>query len=446
MSHLPNTNEYTVTELNDSLKKVIESSFNIIKVSGEISQVKKHSSGHIYFTLKDEESSISVICWRSTVPKLKISLDDGLQVMILGKITTYSPQSKYQIIVQKIDYQGEGALLKILEDRKKKLSDEGFFDIRHKKKLPLIPSVIGIITSESGAVIKDILHRISDRFPTHVILYSANVQGAQCVDQVTNGLNFFENLFIKNDKNTPDVVIIARGGGSLEDLMPFNDEALVRKIFKFNIPIVSAIGHETDITLCDFVSDVRAPTPSAAAEMIVPDRKEVLIRIEDKFSFLKKIIIQFLKDSRMNLKLVNVKFPDLNLKINTFYQNLDNIFVKQNNLLQEKLSKSKIKYFQLSKELKMESLRELIGVFSDRVKNLDTTLKKAFIRVFDNKKVSIERKKKELDILSYKNTLKRGYGVVRSKNKVVFDNDQIQIDEILEIEFMKNKTLAKKIK
>ena len=191
MNNISNIENFTVSQLNNSIKKLIEKKFEIISVVGEISQVKKHSSGHIYFSLKDEESIISAICWRSTVPQLSLDIEDGIKVVIKGKVTTYSQQSKYQLIVQKIEFEGEGTLLKILENRKKKLSTQGFFNIEYKKKLPKFPNSIGVITSESGAVIQDILHRVSDRFPLNLIIYSANVQGKKCLEDVINGIEYF---------------------------------------------------------------------------------------------------------------------------------------------------------------------------------------------------------------------------------------------------------------
>ena len=297
MKVLSNIIDYTVTQLNKSIKNIIEGSFLTLRVVGEVSQVKKHSSGHIYFTLKDQESSLSAICWRSNVNKLNVKIEEGSSVVIIGRITTYSPQSKYQLIVEQVEYQGEGLLLKVLEDRKKMLSKEGLFDDDKKKKITPFPSSIGVVTSESGAVFSDIIHRIRERFPLEIILYPVKVQGDSSASEICSALDYFDNYKKKNfDK--PDVIIIARGGGSLEDLMPFNEEKLVRKIFSCSIPIVSAVGHETDITLCDFVSDLRVPTPTAAAEIIVPERKEILIRFDQKILYLKKIMDSFLEKKK----------------------------------------------------------------------------------------------------------------------------------------------------
>ena len=340
MNNLPNINEFTVTQLNNSIKNLIEGSFKTVKVKGEVSEVKKHSSGHVYFVLKDENETISSICWRSKVPNLSIKIEEGLFVSVTGKVTTYSPQSKYQLIVEKLNFEGEGALLKVLEDRKKKLLKEGLFDDKFKKKLPRFPKRIGVITSESGAVIRDIIHRLSDRFPIEIVLFPAKVQGKECLDQLMQGLNFFQEQFKKDSLIVPDIVVVARGGGSFEDLMPFNDERLVRKIFGFEIPIVSAVGHETDVTLCDFVADLRAPTPSAAAELIVPDRKEILIRLNDKQNFISKLIFQLIKNNHMKIKLLVSKLPDLLDRVNRYSQDLDFFGQKIMNFLQNILSTS----------------------------------------------------------------------------------------------------------
>ena len=216
------------------------------------------------------------------------------------------------MIVEQVEYQGEGELLKLLEE-KKKLLEEGLFDLSRKNEIPKIPKNIGVVTSETGAVFKDIIHRINDRFPTNLILFPAKVQGTGSVDQICAGINFFNNL-TNNEKNKPDVIILARGGGSLEDLMAFNEEKLVRSISESKIPIISAIGHETDVTLCDFASDLRAPTPSAAAELAVPDRNQILFRISDKFLGFEKTIINFLNEKSNTLKILQSKIIDPKMK------------------------------------------------------------------------------------------------------------------------------------
>ena len=330
MNNLSNIARFTVTQLNNSIKNLIETNYSVIFVSGEISQVKKHSSGHIYFSIKDEESIISVICWKSVVPKLKISIDEGIKAIIKGKLTTYSIQSKYQLIAQQIEYEGEGSLLKILEERKKKLASQGFFDTKNKKSLPPYPENIGVITSDSGAVIKDIKHRISDRFPTSITIFPATVQGQKSTSDIINGISYFNESNKEKKESLIDVIIIARGGGSLEDLMPFNEEKLVKSIFESKIPIVSAIGHETDFTLCDLVADLRAPTPTAAAEMVVPDRKEIFFRLNDWSNILKKNFLHFYDQKRLNLELTKSKMPDLEEIINDKYQNLDHMYLKLN--------------------------------------------------------------------------------------------------------------------
>jgi len=274
-----NLPEYSVSELSQAVKRTVEDNFEIVRVRGEISGFKRHSSGHLYFTLKDADAAIDGVCWRGSAGKLGIKPEDGMEVVATGRLTTYPGRSKYQIVVERMELAGQGALLKLIEDRKKRLAAEGLFASERKRRLPYLPDVIGVITSPTGAVIRDILHRLADRFPRRVIVWPVAVQGEGAAEQVATAIRGFNALLPGGKVPRPDVLIVARGGGSLEDLMAFNEEIVVRAAAESEIPLVSAVGHETDTTLIDFASDVRAPTPTAAAEMVVPVRQELAARI-----------------------------------------------------------------------------------------------------------------------------------------------------------------------
>jgi exodeoxyribonuclease VII large subunit len=276
-----NIPEWTVSELSARLKKTVEDAFGYVRVRGEISGYRgPHSSGHCYFALKDENAKIEAVIWRSAFARLRIKPEDGLEVLVTGRLTTYPGQSKYQIVVETLEPAGLGALMALVEERKKKLAAEGLFDAARKQLLPFLPDVIGVITSPTGAVIRDILHRLSDRFPRHVIVWPVRVQGDGSAEEVARAIAGFNALPANGRIRKPDLLIVARGGGSLEDLWSFNEEIVVRTAAASDIPLISAVGHETDVTLIDFAADVRAPTPTAAAEMAVPVRSELLARVD----------------------------------------------------------------------------------------------------------------------------------------------------------------------
>jgi len=265
----PNPPVYSVSEISGAIKRVLEDHFGVVRLRGEVSGWKgPASSGHAYFSIKDEKSVINAICWKGTLPKLAQKPEEGLEVIATGRITSYN--GKYQIIVEHIEPAGVGALMALLEKRRKQLEAEGLFDVGRKKPLPFLPSVVGVITSPTGAVIRDILHRIGDRFPVHVLVWGVPVQGEGAAEKIAEAIEGFNNLPVGIPR--PDVIIVARGGGSIEDLWAFNEEIVVRAAAASAIPLISAVGHETDTTLIDFASDMRAPTPSAAAEMAVPVR------------------------------------------------------------------------------------------------------------------------------------------------------------------------------
>src|ERR1700736_3648736 len=268
-SNLP---EYTVSELSLALKRSIEDGFSHVRVRGEVSGFKRHGSGHCYFALKDAEAVLDAVCWRQTAIRLPIKPEDGMEVVCTGRLTTSPGRSKYQLVIDSIALAGVGALLKILEDRRQRLAAEGLFAAERKKKLPFLPEIIGIVTSPSGAVLRDILHRLADRFPRRVLLWPVAVQGEGAAAQVAAAIEGFNRLVPGGRVPRPDLLIVARGGGSLEDLMPFNEEGVVRAAAASAIPLISAVGHETDTTLIDLASDRSAPTPSAAAEIGVPVR------------------------------------------------------------------------------------------------------------------------------------------------------------------------------
>src|SRR5690349_23623264 len=265
-----NVPEFSVSELSFALKRQLEGAFPRVRVRGEVSQPSFPRSGHCYFRLKDENAVLDAVCWKTTLPRLGLKIEEGMEVIATGKITTYAGSSRYQIIIDRVELAGEGALLKLLEDRRKKLAAEGLFDTEHKRPLPFLPEIVGVVTSPSGAVIRDILHRLADRFPRRVILWPVAVQGEGAAEQVAAAINGFSALPPDGPVPRPDVLIVARGGGSLEDLWAFNEEIVVRAAAASTIPLISAVGHETDTTLIDFAADRRAPTPTAAAEMAVP--------------------------------------------------------------------------------------------------------------------------------------------------------------------------------
>src|SRR5437868_4876497 len=271
-----NLPELTVSELSTALRRTIEDAYGYVRVRGELGKVSYHGNGHVYFDLKDDRACIAGVIWRSTALRIALKLEAGLEVVVTGRLTTYPGRSQYQIIVDTLEPAGIGALMALLEERKRKLAAEGLFDLARKQLLPFLPTVIGVITSPTGAVIRDILHRLADRFPRHVIVWPVRVQGETSAAEVAAAIRGFNALLAGGRVPRPDVLIVARGGGSLEDLWSFNEEIVIRAAAQSVIPLISAVGHETDWTLIDHVADKRCPTPTAAAECAVPVRLEVM--------------------------------------------------------------------------------------------------------------------------------------------------------------------------
>lgn len=309
---------FSVSELSYSLKKSVEERYSNVKVRGEISGLKKHSSGHIYYVLKDDNAIIDAVSWRGSYSNAPIALEDGLEIIAIGRITTYPARSKYQLIVESFETTGQGALLKLLEDRKKKLAAEGLFDAARKKPLPTFPQTIGVVTSPTGAVIRDILHRIQDRFPCHVIVWPVPVQGTDAASKIAQAIEGFNRLTHK-----PDLLIVARGGGSLEDLWAFNEEIVVRAAANSAIPLISAVGHETDTTLIDYAADLRAPTPTGAAELSIPVLVDLWNYLQDRDRRQQDVIRQFLKQSTLKLSLLERGIPDPRRLIEEYTQRID---------------------------------------------------------------------------------------------------------------------------
>jgi len=413
-----NIQEYSVSEISDSIKGTLENSFGYVKVRGEVSGLSKPASGHIYLNLKDDKAVIKAIIWRSAAARISFVPEDGLEVICSGKLTTgysdrYPGRSDYSIIVDSITPAGEGALMALLEQRKKKLAAEGLFEEQYKKSLPKYPETIGIVTSPTGAVIKDILHRLNERFPCNVILWPVPVQGQDAAQLISDAVDGFNNLSSKDEVNIPDLIIIARGGGSIEDLWPFNEEIVIRSVFKSNIPIVSAIGHETDTTLIDFVSDLRAPTPTAAAEISTPDKEELLRDISEKNNRLNYSINLYLDNLKDNFISIKDKLPvSLKLFLNNLTSNFQNISQSLNfRVLGEQLKSSKVKLISLE-----ESLLKAKNILVERLQ-----------KELDNKSMLLES-------LSYKSVLKRGYSVTRSSNKIIKSKQDLKDESELIIE------------
>ena len=413
-----NIQEYSVSEISDSIKGTLENSFGYVKVRGEVSGLSKPASGHIYLNLKDDKAVIKAIIWRSAAARISFVPEDGLEVICSGKLTTgysdrYPGRSDYSIIVDSITPAGEGALMALLEQRKKKLAAEGLFEEQYKKSLPKYPETIGIVTSPTGAVIKDILHRLNERFPCNVILWPVPVQGQDAAQLISDAVDGFNNLSSKDEVNIPDLIIIARGGGSIEDLWPFNEEIVIRSVFKSNIPIVSAIGHETDTTLIDFVSDLRAPTPTAAAEISTPDKEELLRDISEKNNRLNYSINLYLDNLKDNFISIKDKLPvSLKLFLNNLTSHFQNISQSLNfRVIGEQLKSSKVKLISLE-----ESLLKAKNILVERLQ-----------KELDNKSTLLES-------LSYKSVLKRGYSVTRSSNKIIRSKQDLKDESELIIE------------
>ena len=444
--NLINSLEYTVSELSTSIKRIIEDNFDYIRLKAEVGRVSKPKSGHIYLDLKDDTSVISGIIWKGSVNKLNILPEEGLEVVCTGKVTTYAGQSKYQIIIENIEPYGVGALMALLEKRKEKLLKENLFDDNFKKQIPFLPKRIGVITSPTGAVIRDILHRIEDRFPLNITVWPVKVQGDSSPEEIIDAIEGF-HLLDQSNLERPDVIIIARGGGSVEDLWGFNDEALVRKVFDSKIPIISAIGHETDTTLIDLVADLRAPTPTAAAEMAVPVRKILITSVEDSYERIKNYINNKIEFEERSLLLLDRAIP----KIEVMLKNYNLRYKKASSILNISLV-SMIKHYQdifLRKTVsfKANMLTKNFNFTKDDFLEISKSLINSTVNIFDKKTNSLQLQSGLLDVLSHNSVLKRGFAIVKDKkSKIITSSKKIKEDEELMINFYKNDKIKVSLK
>ena len=436
-----NAPEFSVSELSSVLKRMIEGEFSNVRIRGEVGRVSRPASGHLYFDLKDDKSVIASVTWRGQASKLATQPEEGLEVVATGKITTFAGQSRYQMIVSEMSVAGIGALMAQLEKRKKKLEAEGLFDKKIKKEIPYLPEIIGVITSPSGAVIRDILHRLSDRFPRKVLLWPVSVQGESCAPDVTAAINGFNKLTPGGAMPRPELIIVARGGGSIEDLWGFNEESVVRAAFESEIPLISAVGHETDTTLIDLASDLRAPTPTAAAEYAVPVRADLMGWLSSMEERRVRSLTSNLEIKRQRLKDLSRGLPTPADLVAMAAQRLDAVSDRLPRALSAVSNNKRTLLLQTSAGLRGRLLQNRL---IDRTKEMNRFVKS----IEANIRLIIQRNQSSLDglerirqTLGYEATLRRGYTVVRNKDgKLITRLKEADVNKELEIEFYDGKT------
>lgn len=399
--------EFTVTEISAEVKRLVETAFNKVRIKGEIFGAKRADSGHWYLSLKDENAVLSAVVWRGVASSLAIKPEDGLEVVVTGRITTFPGKSSYQVVIEAMEVAGAGALLKLLEERKKQFAAEGLFDQAHKKPIPFLPQTIGVVTSASGAVIRDIIHRVRDRFPSHILIWPTPVQGAGAEIKIAEAINGFNRL-----NPRPDVLIVARGGGSLEDLWCFNEEAVIRAVYASEIPVISAVGHETDTMLIDYVADKRAPTPTGAAEFAVPVRSELLAQVHTLNARLLNSGTRCLAEKRNLLQGLARGIPNLEQILSDAFQKFDDRIERLNNAFKNLLQNKR-------------SQLELSGLKPYYIKN-----------IFEKNQENLNNLLLRLESVSVDAVLKRGFAWVRNQNgQTVYNLPQAKQANRLEIRF-----------
>ncbi len=431
-----NTPEYSVTEISLALKRTVEDQFGYVRIRGEISGCKIAASGHVYLNLKDEKSVIDGVMWKGVAGRLSFRPEDGLEVICTGKLTTYPGRSKYQVVIDRMEVAGAGALMALLEKRKKELAAEGLFDVERKLKIPYLPKVIGVVTSPTGSVIRDILHRLSDRFARHVLVWPVLVQGEGAAKQIANAIDGFNNIDKDGPIPRPDVLIIARGGGSLEDLWCFNEEEVVRAVARSTIPLISAVGHETDTTLIDYVSDFRSPTPTAAAERAVPVRDDLLYTIKDLDMRHDRALWRYFNDLGQKIEGLGRGLPKPSELLSLSCQRFDELSDRLPRALKVGVERQSMKLESIKRMLRPEVIiadvkrsREYLLTSSERMKHAAQNRLKQITSDYQSPARLLEN-------LSYQKVLERGFAVIRDdENKALSEGKNIKKGSHLGIEF-----------
>ncbi len=407
-----NAAEFTVSEIAQAVKRTVEDEFGHVRVRGEISGFRgQHSSGHAYFTLKDDAASIDAVVWKGNYARLTFKPEEGLEVIATGRLTTFPRSSKYQIVIDNIEPAGAGALMALLEERRKKLLAEGLFARETKQALPYLPRVIGVITSPTGAVIRDILHRLADRFPSHVLVWPVRVQGETCAPEVVNAIEGFNALTPDGPIPRPDLLIVARGGGSIEDLWGFNEEAVVRAVAASDIPVISAVGHETDTTLIDYAADMRAPTPTAAAEAAVPVRAELIAYVDDQGNRQRQAARRSLTSLRDRLRAAGAGLPRPADLVATQRQSLDLASSQLSGALRHFVQTRRLTFSNLAASIQPRLVRQQQTERGRHLLVLEQRAETALVKSVERARLTFNPKARTLP-LAVANSLERKHGAL----------------------------------
>lgn len=453
-----NTPEFTVSELSGAVKRAIEGEFGHVRVKAEVGRVVRARSGHLYFDLKDDRNVLACTTWKGQVSELSVIPEEGMEVVVRGRMTTFGSQSKYQLNATEVAVAGVGALMAMLDKRKKALEAEGLFAVDRKKALPFLPDVIGVVTSPTGAVIRDILHRLRDRFPRKVLVWPVAVQGKDCAPQIARAIEGFNAMSAGGAMPRPDLIIVARGGGSIEDLWGFNEEVVARAVARSDIPLVSAVGHETDTTLIDYVSDRRAPTPTAAAEMAVPVRMDLMAAVDQMGARASRAVIDDVARKKQRVADLARILPRPDQLAEDARQRYDYLSEKLDAALIKRVSEGRLRLGDASGLLRPSALSNRLSqarrdldlragrLRVDAIMTAQTRAGKDLATVVQRlataAQTQTERSRARLDTLDrmretlgYRATLKRGYAVVRGDGEVVTTAKSAKAAEVLEIEF-----------
>jgi len=430
-----NAPEFSVSELSGAIKRMIEGEFAHVRIKGEVGRVSRPRSGHVYLDLKDDRAVINGIIWKGVATRLATQPEEGLEVVATGRLTTFPGQSKYQIVIEDIKPAGMGALMAMLEKRKALLQSEGLFDPARKQPIPYLPEIFGVVTSPSGAVIRDILHRLRDRFPRKVLIWPVAVQGEKCAPEVTAAIKGFNALTPGGALPRPDLIIVARGGGSIEDLWGFNEESVARAAADSAIPLISAVGHETDTTLIDFVSDHRAPTPTAAAELAVPVRMELLAWIDQQEARLTQALTSGVTRRSERLRDLSRALPKAETLTQAQRQQVDHLDDRLPNALRAGLQTRQIHLSRHAGRLHIGAIRQRLAGEHRNLGGLAARINPAYERRLTQLSDRLAALDRQRQAMGYVETLKRGYAVVHGDKGLVTNKAAAERAASLEIEF-----------